>query len=167
MLWCCWVFGENSRFSAGRGEDAGTSRNGKQCVRYFGYTKLRNPGWCATWCHCKVAKNLIVNLLNFKSVLPNNRAGLEYRWLLWEQSSMTRRRGFRFWQIYVQKNESVIIVLFGSEVARVWFGELQITCKYVLNLGANLALITSEENFPWRECLSNPVISTSSVTGDS
>ena len=35
---------KNSRFSAGRSEEAGTSRNGKQWVRDCGYTKLNNPG---------------------------------------------------------------------------------------------------------------------------
>jgi len=35
---------KNSRFLAGRGEDAGTAHNGKQWVRDFGYTKLNNPG---------------------------------------------------------------------------------------------------------------------------
>jgi len=69
---------KNSRFSAGRGEEAVTSGNGKQWVRDFGYTKLNNPGWCATWPHCNVAKSVFVKLLNFKSVFPNSSTGREH-----------------------------------------------------------------------------------------
>jgi hypothetical protein len=97
-------------------------------IRDFRYTKLNNPRWCATWPHCNIAKAVVVKLSNFKSVLPNNCAGREYRCFIWEQSSTIHNRGSRFRQICAHRNESVIIVLFGSEVARVWFGQLQITC---------------------------------------
>jgi hypothetical protein len=119
---------KKSRFWAGRGEDAGTSRNGKECVCDFGYTKLNNPGWCATWPHCNVTKAVVVKLLNFKSVFSNKGAGREYQFLMCEQSSTTRKRRSRFWQIAAHRNESVIIVLFGSEAARVWLGHLQLSC---------------------------------------
>jgi hypothetical protein len=41
--------------------------------------KLDDPGWCATWPHSKVVKAAVVKILNFKSVLSNNRAGFEYQ----------------------------------------------------------------------------------------
>jgi len=41
----------------------------------------------------------------------------------------------------------------GSEVARVWLGQFQLTCGCVLILGANSALLRGEEILPWRECL--------------
>jgi hypothetical protein len=118
----------NSRYSAARGEDAGKSRNGKQCVRDLKYNNLNNTGWCATWPHCDVAKCVVVKLLNFQSVLSNNSAGREYRRLLWKQSSATWKRGSGFWQISVRRFEAVTMVLFGSEGHRVWLGQLQITC---------------------------------------
>lgn len=64
----------NSRCSNGRGEDARTSCNEKQRVG----DKLDNPGWCATWPHSNIVKAAVVNILNFKSVLSNIRAGLEF-----------------------------------------------------------------------------------------